>query len=319
MATILVTGASGFVGSHVVPHLVAAGHRVVALARTQAACDRVRGRLAAPQRDAVDCRRGDVTDPASLGPALEGVDAIVHLVALPRDHTGGRDLERINVGGTRNILAAASAAGVRRFVHLGALGVVEDPALHYATSKARAERSVAESGLDWTILKPSLLWGERDGFFNILASLVRRSPGIVPLAGGGTSRFQPLAVSDLARTVVLCLERPETIRQTYELGGPGQYTYRELVQEVLRGMAARRLLVPMPVPLIVLVAATAEAARLPFPVATDQLRQLKLDNVTAPDSVRQGFGFEPRPMAGQLGYLRRSIAQQEPAEAGPSR
>lgn len=318
MSTILVTGASGFVGSHVVPRLADDGQRVVALARDQAACDRVRGRLTPSQRALVDCRRGDVTDPASLPQAVEGVDAIVHLVALSRDHKGGRDLRRVNLDGTRNVLDAARAAGVRRFVHLGALGVVDDPELRYATTKARAEQLVAESGLDWTILKPSLLWGERDGAFNILAGLVRLSPGVVPLVGGGTSRFQPLAVADLARIVELCLERPETVGRVYELGGPRHWTYREQLQEVMRGMGAHRLLLPLPLPLIRLVAAAAETLRLPFPVATDQLRMLKLDNVTALDSVELAFGFTPQGMDGQLGYLRRPAGQQEPAASPPA-
>ena len=207
MSTVLVTGASGFVGSHVVPELISGGHRVIALVRSEDGGRRVLGRLSPPEREQVDPRIGDVNDPASLGPALVGAGAIVHLVALPRDLDGGRSLERVNVEGTRALIAAAEAAGVRRLVHLGALGVREDPTLHYASSKARAEALVRASSLDWTILKPSLMWGERDGFFNIVAGLVRISPGIVPVPGDGRSRFQPIAVDDLAVGVRLSLER----------------------------------------------------------------------------------------------------------------
>lgn len=316
MAVVFVTGASGFVGSHVVPALLGVGHRVVALVRSETAARRVRDRLSAAEAAQVEFRRGDVTEPASLPAALDGAEAVVHLVAIPRDWDGGRSLRRVNEEGTRNVVEAMRTTGVGRLVHLGALGVVDDPRLHYASSKARAERLVAASGLAATILKPSLLWGERDGFFNILADLVRRAPLVVPVPGRGQSRFQPLAVADLARCIVLCLERQETIGATYELGGPRIWTYREIVEEVLRTLGARRLIVPLPIPLVWGVARAAELVRLPFPVASDQVRQLALDNVTNPDAVERAFGFAPLDMAGRLGYLRRRRAEQEPTRDG---
>ncbi|MBI2777294.1 MAG: complex I NDUFA9 subunit family protein [Chloroflexi bacterium] len=313
MSTILVTGASGFVGSHVTPALLDAGHRVVALVRSRAAGERVLARLPAGQRQAVELRAGDVTELATLVPALAGVDAVVHLVALPRDWDNGASLRLVNTEGTRNLVAAMATAGIRRLVHLGALGVADDPSLHYAASKARAEAIVAASGLEWTILEPSLLYGPRDGFFNILAGLVRISPVVVPMPGSGAARFQPLAIEDLARAVVASIADPaSTTGRSIQLGGPRYWTYREILEEVLRGMGSRRVIVPMPVPLIRLVAGAAERVRLPFPVATDQLRQLKLDNVGPLTSVRDAFGFEPRDMAGGLGHLRRKPRAQEP-------
>ena len=313
MSTIFVTGASGFVGSHLVPALIDAGHDVLALVRDDAAADEVTHRLDAAQRARIETRRGDVTAPDTLAAAIAGAGAVLHLAALPRDWDGGASLRLVNTEGTRNVIAAARAAGVRRFVHLGAMGVVDEPELHYASSKARAMALVRESGLDWTILSPSLLFGPRDGFFNILAELVRMSPGVVPITGSGEARFQPLAIEDLARATVLTFEDDATIGHEYELGGPRVWTYRELMEEVLRGMGTRRLMVPVPVALIRLVAAAAEAVRLPFPVATDQLRQLRYDNVGALDGVRSAFGFEPRPMEGGLTHLRRKVREQEPA------
>jgi uncharacterized protein YbjT (DUF2867 family) len=312
MSTVHVTGASGFVGSHVVPALLDAGHRVVAMVRDDAAARTVRARLAPAQLGLLETRQGDVVRPETLPAALAGVDAVVHLTAIPRDFSGGAELRLVNTEGTRNVVAAAGVAGVRRLVHLGALGVEDDPRLHYASSKARGEAIVRDSDLDWTILKPSLLWGERDGFFNILAGLVRISPGVVPVPGRGDSRFQPLAVSDLARAVVRCVEDPATIGQVYELGGPRVWTYREILAEVLSAMGARRLVIPMPIPLIRLVAGSAELVRVPFPVATDQLRQLALDNVGPIDGYRAAFGVGPLDMAGNLGYLRRRLRDQEP-------
>ncbi len=313
MSTVLVTGASGFVGSYVVPALLEDGHRVVALVRGDAAAATVLGRLDDGQRSRLETRIGDVIAPPTLDAAMAGVDAVVHLAAIPRDRDGGASLRLINTEGTRNVIEAMRVAGVARLVHLGALGVVDDPRLHYASSKAKAETLVRESGLAWTILKPSLQWGERDGFFNIVAGLVRISPGLMPVPGRGDSRFQPIAAADVARVVPLALARDGTIGQEFELGGPRYWTYRDITREVLTAMNARRVIVPMPIPLISLVARVAEAVGLPFPVATDQLRQLRLDNVGPLDGVERGFGFAPLDMAGQLGYLRRRPKDQDRA------
>jgi NADH dehydrogenase len=311
MLTIFLTGASGFVGSHVLPELVAAGHRVIALVRSPESGDRVRGRLAPEARPAVEVRRGDVTVPASLSPAMVGADAVLHLAAIPRDYDRGASLRLVNTEGTRNVIAAARSAGIARLVHQGAMGVEDDPALHYASSKARAESLVARSGLDWTILKPSLLWGERDGFFNIVAGLVRYSPGVVPVPGRGNARFQPLWIGDLARVAVETFAHPEaTIGRTFELGGPRYWTYREITREVMRALGRPGIIVPMPIPLISLVARAAEVVRIPFPAASDQLRQLRLDNIGPIDGLQRAFGFEPADMGGRLDYLRRRAHDQ---------
>jgi NADH dehydrogenase len=314
MSTVLVTGANGFVGSHMIPALLGAGHQVVALVRDDEGGRQVLARLPEAQHAAVTTRLGDVTRAESLPAAMTGVDAVLHLVAVPRDWDNGATLRLVNTEGTRNVVAAASAAGVRRFVHLGALGVVDDPTLHYGSSKAKGMAIVRESGLDWTILAPSLLFGPRDGFFNILADLVRMSPGIVPVTGKGDARFQPLAIEDLGRAVVQVLGDAGSIGREYQLGGPRYWTYKEIMQEVLRGMGRKRALVPMPVVLIRLVAATMETLRIKaFPVATDQLRQLKFDNIGPVDAVRSELGWEPQPMEGRLTHLQRKLRDQEPA------
>jgi uncharacterized protein YbjT (DUF2867 family) len=309
MATVLVTGASGFVGSHMLPRLLEAGHRVTALVHREGARAEVLGRLPSERRASVRFALGDITDEDALRRPMEGADAVLHLVAIIRDRTGGRDLSRINLGGTLRVIEAMRKAGVRRLVYLNNLGVVEDPQLLFATSKARAEQAVVGSGLDWTTLKPSVMWGERDGFFNVIAELVRISP-VVPLVGSGRARFQPLWVGDLAAIVVRCLDDSATVQHTYELGGPRHWTYREIAREVLAGMEARRLVVPVPVSLILAASVAAETLRLPFPSTPDQVRQLRLDNTTSPTAVRDAFGFEPRPMLGGLGYLRRRPEEQ---------
>ncbi len=310
MPTVLVTGASGFVGSHVIPALLDAGHGVLALVRDDDGAEEVMRHLPDARRQSVEIRRGDVTRPGTLPAALTGADAVVHLAAVPRDWDGGQTLRLVNTEGTRNVVAAMEAAGVERLVHLGGLGVADEPDLHFASSKAKGMAIVRESGLRWTILAPSLLFGPRDGFFNILAGLVRMSPGIVPITGSGEARFQPLAIEDLARACAIALGDDAFAGRELPLGGPRYWTYREIMAEVLHGMGRRRLLVPVPVALIRIVAGAAESVRLPFPVATDQLRQLRLDNIGPLDSVREGFGFEPRPMEGGLTHLRRKAEDQ---------
>jgi uncharacterized protein YbjT (DUF2867 family) len=316
VATALVTGASGFLGSHTVPQLLRAGHRVRALVRDEAAAAEVLGMLREAGTGAVEFAFGDVTQARALVEAMAGTDSVVHLVAIARDTTGGRDLERINFGGTANVIDAMRTVQIRRLIYLGNMGIADDPRLKFASSKARAEATVAASDLDWTILKPSIMYGERDGFFNLIAPLVRRlplirfNPGIVPIPGLGRARFQPIWVEDVARVIVASLERPDTVRTSLELGGPRYWTYREIVQEVVRGMGARRLIVPVPVPVIALVAGIYERFGAWFPTSTDQLRQLKLDNTGSLTLIRDTFGFEPRDMAGQLGYLTRPPEQQ---------
>jgi len=310
MSTILVTGASGFVGSYAVPALLRAGHRVVALVRSPETGSLVLDRLPEADRANVELRTGDVTRPGSLRDALAGVDAVLHLVALPSDRRGGEDLRLVNTEGTRAVVAAMRAAGVKRLVHMGAMGVVDDPTLHYASSKAKAEALVAASDLAWTILKPSLQFGPGDGFFNIIADLVRMSPGIVPVPGDGKSRFQPISVADVAAVAARAFADDGTIGAALDLGGPRYWTYREITQEVLTAMDRKRAIVPMPVALIRLVAGTSERIGLPFPVATDQLRQLRLDNIGPLDVIPTRFGFQPRPMEGALSYLKARLRDQ---------
>ena len=291
MSTILVTGANGFVGRHSVSHLLDAGHRVIGLVRTPAAGEVLQAALADAGRPPVEVRLGDVTSFATLPPVLADVDAVLHLAAIPRDLRGGADLRLVNTEGSRAVVEAMRAAGIRRLVHMGAMGVEDDPTLHYASSKAKAEALVRSSGLDWTILKPSLQFGPGDGFFNIIADLVRLSPGVVPVPGRGDARFQPIHVDDVARVATASFADPATIGGSFELGGPRIWSYREITDEVLRALGKRRLVIPMPVPLIRLVAGTSEVLHLPFPVATDQLRQLRLDNVGALDVIPSRFGF----------------------------
>ncbi len=209
---IAIVGATGFVGSHLVPHLVEAGNRVIAISRS--------GRRLPNWTDAVEARAADVTTAAGLEEALAGADAVVHLVAIPRE-SKGRRFDEVNVQGTRNVVEAAHRAGIRRFVHLSVLGVADDRKLAYLWSKWQGEQAVRTSSLDWVVLRPSLMFGEGDGFFNLVKATLRSwSPGVVAIPGSGDARFQPLSVDDLAIAVERCLTDADRGGSVYELGGP---------------------------------------------------------------------------------------------------
>ena len=187
MSTILVTGASGFVGELRRPRTARGGHASWRSSARPDAGRLVLDRLPEADRARVEWRIGDVTRPDTLpGPSPASTRPSPR--RIPRDRRGGEELRLVNTEGTRAVVAAMRTAGIKRLVHMGAMGVSDDPALHYASSKAKAEALVAASDLDWTILKPSLQFGPGDGFFNIIADLVRLSPGIVPVPGDGKSR-----------------------------------------------------------------------------------------------------------------------------------
>ncbi len=292
---IAVVGATGFVGSHVVPHLAEAGHAVVAMSRD--------GGRRPDWGDAVDTRPADVTTGAGLGPAFEGVDAVVHLVAIPREQKG-RTFDEVNVRGTQRVVEAASAAGVRRFVHLSVLGVADDPRLDYLHSKWRGEEAVRESDLEWVVLRPSLLFGPGDGFFRLVRTTLKWwSPGIVVIPGDGSARFQPLAVDDLALAVERSLTDASRAGSVYEIGGPQWVTYREIVDEVMRVTGMKRLKLGMPIPLISALTRVTDRALPIFPVSHDQIASLQRPNFTELDAFERAFGAVPRPM--DLTYLAR--------------
>jgi uncharacterized protein YbjT (DUF2867 family) len=292
---VAVVGATGFVGRHVVPELVRQGHRVVAVSR--------RGEmLAAWPADAVRPAAADVESGAGLAAAFAGAEAVVHLAAIPRE-TRGRTFDNVNVAGTGRVVAAAEAAGVRRIVHLSVLGAVDDPELRYLRSKWQGEELVRRSSLEWVILRPSLLFGEGDGFFNLIrVTLTWWSPGVVVIPGDGSARFQPLSVDDLAVAVGICLQDPARSGRTYEIGGPAHVTYREIVDRVMEVTGKRRIKLPMPIPLISALTAVTDKVLPIFPVSHDQIRSLRTDNFTEPGAFAAAFGVEPRPL--DLGYLR---------------
>jgi uncharacterized protein YbjT (DUF2867 family) len=206
------------------------------------------------------------------------------------------------VRATGRVVIAAEHAGVRRIVHLSALGVVDDPRFAFLRSKCRGEHLVRTSSLEWVVLRPSLLFGRGDGFFNLVKTTLKWwSPGVVAIPGRGDARFQPLAAADLAIAVERSIAEPERAGQVYELGGPEHLTYREIVDEVMSVTGMRRIKLGLPIPLISALTVVTDRVLPMFPVSHDQISSLQRPNSTELDAFERAFGISPRPL--DLSYL----------------
>ena len=291
--TVAVVGATGFVGRHIVPHLERAGYAVRAISRD--------GAVRPEWGSSVTPPAADVVTGNGLDAALRGSDAVVHLVAIPREG-GGRRFEEVNVRGVERVLGAMRSAGVDRIVHLSVLGATDDPALRYLSSKWRGEQLVRESGMEWVVLRPSLLFGPGDGFFNLIrVTLTWWSPGVVAIPGDGRTRFQPLAVDDLAFAVERSVADPDRRGSVYEIGGPDFLTYTQIVDAVMRATGKRRLKLRVPMPLIRALTAVTDRIVPFFPVSHDQILSMSRPNYTELDAFESAFGRPPR--AFDVSYL----------------
>ncbi len=291
---VLVTGATGFLGRRVVQELLDRHHQVRCLVH-------VPGRERIFDHRSVEVHYGNVLDPASLAVALYNVEAVVHLVAIIRP-THRMSFDLVNRQGTANVVAAAKEARVREFHHVSAVGAANDPTYPYHYSKWQSEQEVVNSGLPFTIIRPSIMFGQGDEFINSLAGLVRLFP-IVPVIGSGKIRFQPMAVEDVASCIGMSVERQDLKGRTLDLGGPDRFSYNEIVSEVARAMGKRRLRFHVPT-LPVLVAATLfQGLMQRAPITTDQIRMLGLRNVAEVGEVERSFGFTPRPLRSNIDFV----------------
>jgi NADH dehydrogenase len=290
--TVLVTGGTGFIGPHVVHALRSRELSVRALVRKPARASR----LAAW---GVELATGDVTDPASVRASCEGVDTVVHLVAIIKGKP--EDFERVMTGGTRNVVAAAQDAGVRRFVLASALGLDErsKDAVPYFAAKWEMEKAVRESGLEHVIFRPSFVFGRDGGVLPTFVRLARYTPA-TPIIGPGTQRLQPIWVEDLAEYYARAVGEPAAANRTFELGGPDAVSWNEFWERLKRVLGVRRPTVHVPFNLMRAQATVTE--RLPgAPVTRDQLTMLRLgDNVVTDPSAVETFELPLVPLDEQL-------------------
>jgi uncharacterized protein YbjT (DUF2867 family) len=289
---IVVTGGSGYVGSHIVRKLLEKGKPVRVLVRDREFAQR-EGRL---KGLAVDWSEGDVTQPETLRPALEGASDVIHTVAIAIEKRG-QNYEEINYQGTVNTIEAARQAGVNRFINLSQLGAHPDVPYRFLASKGKAQAYVADSGLDWTAFRPSAIWGPEDEFTNTFARLIPLTPLIFPIVDK-QAKFQPIWVGDVATCVAEALDKPGTIGKEYELGGPEVLTLEEIERRTLNAIGVRRWLIPFPRS-ILKIAVTLMEAILPAPPVTRSLLELlQVNNVTNQNGVYE-FVPEPRPFTAE--------------------
>jgi NADH dehydrogenase len=290
---ILVTGGTGFVGPKVVHALRAQDRGVRCLVRKPGGASTLK---------AWGCElvQGDVTDAESVRRAAEGCDAVVHLVAII---AGSRDaFGRVMVGGTQNVVAAATTGGARRFVLMSALGVSEQTRtlVPYYEAKWAMEEAVRESGIEHVIFRPSFVFGRDGGVLPLFVRQVRWSP-VTPVLGSGERRLQPIWVEDVASFFAAAIDvPPEAANRTFDLVGPDRVTWNELYERIARTLGKRRRQAHVPIPLARTGAAVVE--RLPRPPITrDQLTMLEAgDNVGDPAPARGAFGIEPIGLDEQL-------------------
>ena len=296
---VLVTGAAGLVGSHTCRELVRRGWTIRALVRSPTKAER---RLAGIP---VQIVLGDIRSSDTVRASVRGVDAVVHLAAIAIEKRD-ESYEDVNAAATIALLDAARTAGVRRFVHMSQNGSSSASPYRFLRSKGAAQDAVVASELDWTVVRPSVIVGPEDEFVTVLARLVRLSPIVYPVPGGGTTKFQPVAVDDVARVIALALERADSVRQTYPLGGPAALTLRQMIERVLLAMHAQRILIPVPVAVLHPLIAAAQRVLPHPPVTTSLLELLAVDNTVGDMRVWTTFGLVPAPFAPEeLTYLRR--------------
>lgn len=297
---VAITGATGFVGRSVIAALLDPDRG----SAVWSAAD-IRGLVRDPARagtqlpPGIELRRADVASPDTLRGAFDGIEAIVHTVAIPTERHGS--FERINAEGTRAIVREAERAQGRKIVHISAIGASPASPYPFLRTKGEGQAAVEASVVPHVVLRPSILFGPGDDFFPRLRFSLRFP--IVPLPGGGVARFQPLHVADLA--AVICAALAGTMTGTYELGGPEPVTYREMLEETMRAYGLRRPTVPLPVPFMKPAAFLFERTMADPPVTVRQLDLLAVDNTPQPNAVDQVFGIRPRPfLGGGLSYLR---------------
>lgn len=293
---IFLAGGTGFVGGHVRCALLEQGHELRLLVHRKSVC----------QEPGVELAEGDVTRPETYAAAVKGCDAVINLVGIIREFPAqGIIFERLHGEATRALLGAARKAGARRFIQMSALGTRPAAVSRYHQTKYRAEEEVRESGLNWTIFRPSVIFGPKDDFINRLAGLIRKLPA-VPIIGDGSYRLQPIHAGDVARCFASALEMPETVGKTFELCGMDRLTYLGLLETIAR-VLGRRKVRTVRIPLRFMELITPHLQRFSFfPITMDQIRML-LEESVCDGCWRETFRFEPVGLEeGIRAYLGRS-------------
>ncbi|MCD6527179.1 MAG: complex I NDUFA9 subunit family protein [Desulfuromonas sp.] len=271
---IFITGGTGFVGSHLIRYLASNNHQVRCLARSTPTFQ--------PYRTNIEYHSGDITDKASLVASLAGCDAIIHLVGIIRAFPQRNiTFERLHVEATRNIIEAAEQAGISRYLHMSANGACETADGNYLTSKWHAEQLARHSRLEWTIFRPSLIYGSGGEFTHMLSQQVRLLP-IIPIIGNGQYQLSPVYITDVVTGFANALSTPSSIHNTYHCCGPDQCSYDELI-DLFATALGRKKPTKLHQPLSLMRRITHYLERFPaYPVTSEQISMLTNGNVCDP-------------------------------------
>lgn len=274
---VTIFGGSGFAGRYATRELAERGWRVRAACRRPDLAGHLQPMGVVGQIHAV---QSNLRYPESVDAAVEGAEAVVNCVGVLTP-TGRQSFKAVHVEGARAVARAARLASVRRLIHVSALGASADSPSEYARTKAAGEKVVLEEFPNAIILRPSVLFGTEDEFFNRFAAMARFSP-FLPLVGGGRTHFQPLFVGDLGSAIANAVEGAGTPGTVYELGGPDVFTFRQILDRTLEWSGRRRRYVNLPFPLAKLMAVmTWPLPNAIRPLTLDQVRLLKADNVVS--------------------------------------
>jgi uncharacterized protein YbjT (DUF2867 family) len=296
---IIITGATGFVGEEIVKQARAAGHPVRAIVR-----DPQRASWLA-ERYGVELFHGNVLYAPSIEGAMQDGKCVIHLVGIIREWKENT-FERVHVQATKHVIDEAKKAGVKRFVHMSALGTRENARSRYQQTKSAGEDCVRKSGLAWTIFRPSFIYGPKDKAINTLAKLVRRLP-FVPVLGSGNTRIQPISVANVARAFVGAIRNDESVSQVYDLCGPEAFTWNELYDKLQIILGTRKPKWHLPLAIARVQAALFEKILPNPPFTRDQLLMLQEDNIGDPKPAERDFVLEQESFEdGVARYLKRS-------------
>lgn len=289
---VFLTGATGFVGKELVRQLQHAGYGIRKLVRKKPTL------LNEESPGGMEIRVGNILDLQSLREGLEGVDAVIHLVGIISE-IGANTFENIHVQGTRNMVSAAREQGVNRFIHMSALGTRPTAIARYHQTKWEAEEIVRQSGLDFSIFRPSLIFGPQDMFVNTFAKIIRFSP-VVPILGRRDANFQPVAIDTVASAFVMALTEQKAVGQTFDLVGPDTFTMEQIIDQILGAMHRKRIKLHIPSTIAHIQAAFLEflfpkILRKAAPLSRDQLTMLGENNTGNPAPANELFGLKPLP------------------------
>ncbi len=271
---IAITGASGFIGSALTKALAEENHDLRLLMHRNKPATVKSDLSDSPGR--TELVHGDVQDTESLKTAFKGVDVVFHLVGIIAE-TRNLTFEKTVTVGTQNVVEAAAACSVKKLIYLSALGTSDKAISKYHQSKWKAEEEVRNSGIEFVILRPSVIFGPGDDFLNKISSMIKKLP-FAPIIGNGEYLLQPVYIYDLIKILVACLKNSKASGKTIEVGGPRAYRYKEIIRILKSHLNKNRINIYLPVWLMSIAAAVMEKLMKPAPITTDQLKMMQAGN-----------------------------------------